>query len=85
MVPPSLQFVPLSIRNNLSHERLSQKALRMMPRPCKENPSDGIPKSLPISYNESLSNDGAPPLLETPNWCALSLSAQETDVESSCN
>jgi hypothetical protein len=30
------------------------------------------PKTLPISYNESLSKDGAPLLLETLNWCALS-------------
>jgi hypothetical protein len=41
--------------------------------------------ALPISYNESLSKDGAPLLLESLNWCALSLSAHETDVESSCN
>ena len=41
--------------------------------------------AMPISYNESLSKDGAPLLLETLNWCALSLSAHETDVESSCN
>ena len=39
----------------------------------------------PISYNESLSKDGAPLLLETLKWCALSLSTHETDVESSCN
>ena len=25
------------------------------------------PKALPISYNDYLSKDGAPPLLETPN------------------
>ena len=25
------------------------------------------PKALPISYNESLSKDGTPPLLKTPN------------------
>jgi hypothetical protein len=41
--------------------------------------------ALPISYNESLSKDGAPLLLESLNWCTLSLSAHETDVESSCN
>ena len=43
------------------------------------------PKYLPITCNESLSKNGVPPLLETPNWCALSLSAHEIDVESSCN
>ena len=43
------------------------------------------PKALPITCNVSLSKNGAPPLLKTPNWCALSLSAQVTDVESSCN
>ena len=41
--------------------------------------------ALPISYNESLSKDGAPLLLETLNWCATSLSTHVTDVESSCN
>ena len=41
--------------------------------------------ALPISYNESLSKDGAPLLLKSLNWCTLSLSAHETDVESSCN
>jgi hypothetical protein len=41
--------------------------------------------TLPISYNESLSKDGAPLLLESLNWCALSLSAYEIDVESSYN
>ena len=41
--------------------------------------------ALPISYNESLSKDGVPLLLESFNWCTLSLSAHETDVESSCN
>jgi hypothetical protein len=41
--------------------------------------------ALPISYNESLSKDGAPLLLESLNLCALSLSAHETDVEPSCN
>ena len=41
--------------------------------------------SLPISYNESLSKDGVPLLLESLNWCALYLSAHEIDVESSCN
>jgi hypothetical protein len=42
-------------------------------------------KTLPISYNKSLSKDGAPLLLESLNWCALSLSADEIDVESSYN
>ena len=41
--------------------------------------------ALSISYNESLSKDGVPLLLESLNWCALSLSAHETDVESSYN
>ena len=41
--------------------------------------------ALPISYNESLSKDGASLLLEIPNWCALSLYAHEIDVESPCN
>ena len=41
--------------------------------------------ALPISYNESLSKDGVPLLLESLNWCALSLSAHETDVEYSYN
>ena len=30
--------------------------------------------TLPISYNESLSKDGAPPLLETPNGAPSSSS-----------
>jgi hypothetical protein len=42
-------------------------------------------ETLPISYNESLSKDGVSLLLETLNWCALSLSAHETDVESPYN
>jgi hypothetical protein len=41
--------------------------------------------ALPISYNESLSKYGEALLLESLNWCALSLSAHENDVESSCN
>ena len=41
--------------------------------------------ALPISYNESLSKDGVSLLLETLNWCALSLSTHETDVESPYN
>ena len=38
--------------------------------------------ALPISYNDSLSKDGMPLLLESLNWCTLSLSAHETDVDS---
>ena len=41
--------------------------------------------ALPISYNESLSKDGVPLLLESLNWCTLSISAHEPDVESSYN
>jgi hypothetical protein len=37
--------------------------------------------ALPISYNESLSNDGAPPLLETPNGVLSSSSCSCGCVE----
>jgi hypothetical protein len=42
------------------------------------------PKSLPISYNESLSKDDVPPLLEIPNGAPSFSSCACGYVEPSC-
>jgi hypothetical protein len=76
---------PHCSRNNLSHKTISESTRSDVQGPAMKTQVIESSTALPISYNESLSKDGAPPLLETPNWCALSLSAHETDVESSCN
>jgi hypothetical protein len=57
----------------------------MVQDPARRTQVIESPKALPITYNELPSMDGVPPLLETLNWCALSLPAQDTDVESSYN
>jgi hypothetical protein len=83
---PSFSSIrPTALRNNLNHETLSESTRNDGEDPARRTQVMESPKTLPISYNESLSKDGAPLLLETLNWCALSLSAHETDVESPCN
>jgi hypothetical protein len=69
----------------MNHETLSESIRNDGEDPARRTQVMESPKTLPISYNESLSKDGAPLLLETLNWCTLSLYAHETDVESSCN
>jgi hypothetical protein len=83
---PSFSSIrPTALRNNLNHETLSESTRNDGEDPARRTQLIESPKSLPISYNKPLSKDGTPPLLETLNWCALSLSAHEIDVESSCN
>jgi hypothetical protein len=82
--PPSLQFAHCS-RNNLSHKTVSESTRSDVQGPTMKTQVIESSTALPISYNEYLSKDGAPLLLEFLNWCALSLSADETDVESSYN
>jgi hypothetical protein len=69
----------------LYHKNLSESTTNDGEDPARRTQVIESPKTLPISYNESLSKDGAPLLLETLNWCALSLSAHETKVEIPCN
>jgi hypothetical protein len=69
----------------MNHENLSEITRNDGEDPARRSQVMESPKTLPISYNESLSKDGAPLLLETLNWCALYLSAHETDVQSPCN
>jgi hypothetical protein len=76
---------PHCSRNNLSHKIVSESTRSDVQGPEMKTQVIESSTALPISYNESLSKDGAPLLLESLNWCALSLSAHETDVESSCN
>jgi hypothetical protein len=82
--PPSLHS-PHCSRNNLSHKTILESTRSDVQCPAMKTQVIESSTDLPISYNESLSKDGAPLLLESLNWCALSLSAHEADVESSCN
>jgi hypothetical protein len=76
---------PHCSRNNLSHKTVSESTRSDVQGPAMKTQVIESSMALPISYNESLSKYGVPLLLESLNWCALSLSAHETDVESSCN
>jgi hypothetical protein len=76
---------PHCSRNNMSHKTISESTRSDFQCPAMKTHVIESSTALPISYNESLSKDGAPLLLESLNWCTLSLSAYETDVESSCN
>jgi hypothetical protein len=76
--------LPHYSRNNLSHKTILESTRSDVQDPAMETQVTKSSTALPISYNESLSKDGAPLLLESLSWCALSLSAHETDVESSC-
>jgi hypothetical protein len=82
--PPSLQF-PHCSRYNMSHKTVSESTRSDAQGPAMKTQVIESSTALPISYNESLSKYGAPLLPESLNWCALSLSAHDTDVESSCN
>jgi hypothetical protein len=72
-------------RNNLSHKIVSKRTRSNVQGPAMKTQVIESSTALPISYNKSLSKDGAPLWLESLNWCALSVSAHETNVESSCN
>jgi hypothetical protein len=69
----------------MSHKTVLESTRSDVQGPAMKTQAIESSTALPISYNESLSKDGAPLLLESLNRCALSLSAHETDVESSCN
>jgi hypothetical protein len=76
---------PHCSRNNWSHKTVSERNRFDIQGPAMKTQGIESSTTLPISYNEFLSKYGAPLLLESLNWCTLSLSAHETDVESSCN
>jgi len=76
---------PHCSRNNMSHKTVLDSTGSDVQGLTMKTQVIESSMALPISYNESLSKDGAPLLLESLKWCALSLSANETDVESSCN
>ena len=63
----------------MNHETLSESTRNDGENPARRTQVMESPKTLPISYNEFLSKDGAPLLLETLKWCALSL--HTTDIE----
>jgi hypothetical protein len=69
----------------MSHKIVSERTIFDVQGPKMKTQVIEFSTALPISYNESLSKDGVPLLLKSLNWCALSLSAYETDVESSYN
>ena len=76
---------PHCSRNILSHKIVSESTRSDVQGPEMKTQVIESSMALPISYNKSLSKYGAPLLLESLDWCTLSLSAHETDVESSCN
>jgi hypothetical protein len=77
-VPLSMQIDP-PLKDSGKPPRMMQRHLQMKPNTWNSRNPFSSARMNPSSMN------GAPPLLETPNWCTLSLSAQATDVESSCN
>jgi hypothetical protein len=76
---------PHCSRNNMNHKIVSKSTRSDVQGPAMKTQVIESSMALPISYNESLSKDGVPLLLESLNWCTLSLSAHEADIESSCN
>jgi hypothetical protein len=58
---------PHCSRNNLSHKTISESTRYDVQGLVMKTQVIESSTTLPISYNESLSKDGAPPLLETPN------------------
>jgi hypothetical protein len=71
--------------NRSSTETLRKTTKNYAKTPAKETHYLEFLESLLLSQDESLLNEWCALLAGNPNWCALSLPAQATDVESSCN
>jgi hypothetical protein len=82
---PSFSSIrPTALGNNLNHKTLSKSTRNDGEDPARRTQVIESPKTLSISYNESLSKDGAPPLLETPNGAPSFSSCACGCVEPSC-